>query len=204
MGGGSCGIIRWDSFDQCKERLKSDARGLHTFHKQSASEVIEFARGVGKASLVAGGGAQGHPVIVYIDEAVLATDMSPNKLSDELKAAFTQRRHEHVGYIWATQLPNQVHPQCLLLSTRVYLFRCPGTYAAKRLRESTVPEEIIDTVQDLPDHEWEEYEVGRPYAGDSDDEETDEADADSATEEPAPGEPAPSTPNDATVNETTH
>lgn len=194
MGGGNTGIIRWETFEACKERLKTDARGLHTFHKQTAGEVIEFAKSVAKASLIAGGGTQGYPVVVYVDEAVVATDMSPNKLSPDLKLALTQRRHDHVGYICSTQLPNQIHVQFLLLSTQLYLFRCPGEYVAKRLRECAVADEVIEAVQELPDHEWEEYQVGRPYAGDPDDEETDETDADSVEEDPAPGEPAPSTP----------
>lgn len=182
LGGAATGIIRHESIEDCRAQLAADPRGLHAFHSVKADHLIQFAREIAKASLAANGGTKGPPVVVYIDEVVMAVDMEPRKLSPEVKKALTQRRHDHVGYLLTTQQPNMVHPLCLVLSTEVYLFRCPGAYAAQRFKEATVPEEIIAEVQTLPDYEYIQYKIGRPYTSVPEDEKQDPIEGDSVEE----------------------
>ena len=102
-----------------------------------------------------------HPTYLYIDEAVLALDISPNRLSPEAAELFTQCRHEHIGVLWGTQSPNRVHYELIALSTRMAFFRCPGGHAAARMREACIPEDVIRAVARLPRHN---YIVTRPGA----------------------------------------
>ena len=160
-GGIPTNLIRHKSVDDAARQLARDGRGIHCLNVE-AVEVIAFADRLAQRSLQLGGGHAGVPVILYIDEAVLATDMTPHHLSPPLKALLALRRHKHVGILWTSQSPGFIHRQMVEMGNYVYLFRIVGKLGAQRLREAGVPEPIIDRVATLPDHEFIRYKLGSP------------------------------------------
>ncbi len=168
-------LIRYDSLKQCNERLAVDPRGIHSFSTVKLTDLMDFACRLACKSLGAQAVMQENaslpipknptrldcpPVLLFIDEAVMASEMRSNYFDPAFRELISQRRHKHVGIIWGTQSPGFVHHQALQLGSEVVLFRVNGMQAAQRLRDATIPEELIARCAQLPDHECISYMIG--------------------------------------------
>jgi hypothetical protein len=110
--------------------------------------VLRFAREVGRR-LVGPGVEQAPPVVVYFDEATALRGMSGSYLDPEVAEAIAQRRHEHVGYIWATQRVQFLHPVFFQLATKISVFRLRQEEQIARLRREGMPPRLLEQVPRL-------------------------------------------------------
>lgn len=133
------GVLRCPTIEHAKKALASSPGAILSIQCQDAGQVIALAKQLGAASLKQGGGAQGVPVVVYFDEIVNVTDANPHRANANIKEMVTQRRHNHVGIVFGTQMPQLVHYSMLTLANEMVIFRCTGDRAIKNLEQAGVP-----------------------------------------------------------------
>jgi hypothetical protein len=151
-------IVCYSVFEAAQAVRKGMTKDLIVCRVPDGAQVIRLARFVAQQSI-----ARAHkertypnvwPVFLDLDEAVLTLGIQPNRLSPEAAELFTQCRHEHIALYWGTQTPNRVHYELINQSTRMHFFRCVGGQAAARMKEATIPEDVIAQVQSLRKHSY--------------------------------------------------
>lgn len=197
-------VIRHSSIEAGEKYIAQygGQEAIHAF-ECSAEDVIKLGERLADSSLRAAGGYDrpAHPVVIFIDEAVLAIkDMSPQRMSPRMQELLARRRHKHIGVVWTTQHPGFVHYMMLSMGTQVYVFRCEGHQAQERLAQAGIPDELIDEVQYLEDHHYVVYTFGQLRPRELEDECSEDGSV-SSDQEDSPTEPAlPSDPSDSTTH----
>lgn len=178
-----------------------------------ADRLLEHSWTVGRACLEAGGKdehgeyVQGWPVIIYIDEVVMAKVARVDGLSDAMEVAISQRRHKHVGVLWSTQAPGMVHYSLLGFSNELRLFMCTGEHPRNRMRQASIPADIATMVEQLPPHTSIHFVKGSKgpielWLPDGTVMTREESNSDEKEPEPAPIEPPPTEPPATVTPET--
>ena len=157
-GGLRAGVVRHSTIASMRSALVKDARGLHCFDGD-AEELVRFAEQLAASSLKAGGGRIGVPVVLYFDEVVMATNMSPRYISPAVLELVTQRRHKHIGVVWTTQSPSTVNAKMMEFSTTMYFFRVIGK-GQDRMRDASIPDPVVEAVGTLENHSFVVYRTG--------------------------------------------
>lgn len=157
--GSETGLIRHSSETSLLVGLAKEPGRPHALNCGDATEVIEIGKRAGMASLSANGTTHdgrplfGVPVVVYLDEAVMASSTNPRSIGDDLRVAITQRRGYQLGIVYTVQSPRMVHWSLLTLSTDVRIFRCAGKGDHERLEEAGVPGATCQLAATLTGHE---------------------------------------------------
>lgn len=147
-------LKRYRNAEECARGLAASPSGIHAINCPDAASVLALANRIGAASLRAGGGSQGVPVVVYLDEIVNVEDADPMRAGANIKQAITQRRHNHVGIVAGTQMPQLCHYSMLTLANELVVFRCTGERAIKNLEMAGVPRDVArNTIPNLPQYQ---------------------------------------------------
>lgn len=150
---GKLNVKRYMSIEEAKRGIASDAGAIHCICIEDAADVIELAKRVGEASIIRGGGDKGIPVIVVIDEIVMAHDASPHRLGKEFRKLLAQRRHYHLGLVYTTQHPHYCHYSLLAMANRVKMFRLTDVRSRRALMNASIDEQHLAKLASLPDHQ---------------------------------------------------
>lgn len=152
-GGQPTGIVRHDSVEECRDRLRNDPRGAHCIPTEDAEDVIDLACEVAQQSMDDHGG-RGYPAIVLIDEAVSAADTNPYRLGSALKQTMALRRHRNVGILWTSQSPNLCHYQMLCIGTEIVSFRLYHAKDFAALERAGFSPQELAAIRTLKNYHW--------------------------------------------------
>lgn len=162
--GRPAGLHRHESIAAARAALARDGRGVHVISCADGDEVIRLGKQLARASLAAGGGHAGVPVVVLLDEAVGTPGASPHRLGDELRELLATRRHLHLAIVMTAQSPQLAHYALLTLATEVVLFRMTDDRALRRLEQAGVPSEKLSRVATLPNYQHIVHRLGEAPA----------------------------------------
>lgn len=137
-----------------KRALASTPGGVHVFAVADGYEVLTLGKEVAAASLVQNGGTHVCPVVVLIDEGVLAQGLSQYRLEDEWKRDLAGLRHMNVGLIITAQDPRYIHYSVASLSTEIVLFRLNDSEAVKRAIRMGVSPKRAEAAARLPRYQF--------------------------------------------------
>jgi hypothetical protein len=171
-GGRKTHVVRHSTVEAARAQLARDAKGIHAITPPSGSlakrgandsdAVIDLALSVARVSLDAHGGKRGIPVLVLFDEAVAVRGVNPRALDPKIADLILRRRWHHVAIGYTTQSPKRCHYTLFDAATELYLFRMRGKRDLRALEEGAVPDEILERLPTLPDHEFVTYYPDRP------------------------------------------
>ena len=143
----------------------------------TSEQVIELATEVAARSKVAAGQAHGLedvtspddfrlaglpaiPVVVLIDEAVMARGASKNRMSPEMRDFLISLRHLHVGLVYTAQGGGMVHYDMVQLATELYLGKSIHTRAHKAFEDAGVPADVIAKLPTMERFQFERVLIG--------------------------------------------
>jgi hypothetical protein len=171
-GGRKTFVVRHATVEAARAQLARDAKGIHAITPPSGTQpragvndsdaVIDLALSIARRSLAQHGGKRGIPVILLFDEAVAVRGVHPRSLDPKIADLILRRRHHHVAIGYTTQSPRRCHYSLFDNATELYLFRMRGHRDLKALEEGAVPDEILDILPMLPDHEFVTYYPDKP------------------------------------------
>lgn len=137
----------------------------------TAGDVIELALEVADASKLAAARAAGLddvtsptdprlegvpaiPVVVIIDEAVLAEGASKHRIDPRMSGFLISLRHHHVALVYTAQGGNMIHYEMLNQATEVWLGRATHARALKAYEDAGIPKDVVEDLPTMPKFEF--------------------------------------------------
>lgn len=170
MAGGPCYVIAHDprrdltrKAPDIVQRHKSEAEcdrafaspttapGIHCLDVGDPMRVLMYARQVASRAAPAG-----VPTYLYLDECSALRGMSPSHIDPEVQELYLGRRHELIGYVFATQRLQILHPSILENASELLIFRTKRGSQLGRYEElglEDIHPGILDVIRALPDHQ---------------------------------------------------
>jgi hypothetical protein len=145
-------VQRHKSEAECDRALGSPATapGVHCLDVADPMRVLMYAEAVSKRA-----GKVGLPTYLYLDECSALRGMSPSYLDPQVMEIYLGRRHELIGYVFATQRLQILHPTILENASELVIFRTKRRSQLARFEELGLDEihpGILDLIRGLPDY----------------------------------------------------